>query len=104
MYVMLSSTVEGLLVVHNLCHDKDHEQMLALQQICAKKDAVTDQDKDSDGRSNQLACKKKELNTPSVQAAIAVLREALMCGNHKEELFEIANEIISSCSVSMQLS
>ena len=71
--------------------------MLALQQMCAEKDAVTDQDKiATENRISLLA--KKELNTHSVQAAIAVLREALMCGNHKEEIFEIANEIISSCS------
>ena len=45
-----------------------------------------------------LTKKNNKLNTPSVQAAVAVLRKALMGGSHKEELFEIANEIISSCS------
>ena len=59
MYLMLSSTVEGLLAVHNLCHDKDHEQMLALQQMCAEKDAVTDQDKIATENCISLLAKKK---------------------------------------------
>ena len=104
----LASTVEGLvqykdaecaMALHNLSRDKDHERTLALQQMCAKKDAVTNQDKIVlEDRITLLAKKNSELNETSVQASIDVLREALRCGNHKEELFEIANEIISSCS------
>ena len=105
---ILSSTVEGLLrskdeecaaALHNLSREKDHEYTLALQQMCAEKDVIMSQEKIAmEGRISLLTKKNDELNILSVQAAVAVLRKALMGGSHKEELFEIANEIISSCS------
>ena len=73
---------------------------IALQQMCAEKDAIMNQEKIAMEDCIKLLTKKNnELNTHSVQAAVAVLRKAMTGGNCKEELFEIANEIISSCSV-----